>query len=101
MAHKASFSIRELAERAKQEGASDLAQGVIDTSPPHILLENLRSLPLEKYSSYNNKRGVQEYREAIQYLLTQRGWEVPLSNIMATAGVMGGITSSLLTNLKP
>lgn len=98
---KMSFSIRELAERARKEGAYDLAQGVIDASPPKILVDTLKSLPIEEYSNYNNKRGVPIYREAITSYLNSREWSVSIDNVMATAGVMGGITSALLTHCNP
>ncbi|MEX1997835.1 MAG: pyridoxal phosphate-dependent aminotransferase [Candidatus Andersenbacteria bacterium] len=96
-----SFSIRELAERAKREGAIDLAQGVVDAPPPQVLIESLQQLPLSKNSTYNNKRGVLEYRQAIQQYLATRGWQLSLGSIMATAGAMGGIVSALLTECRP
>jgi len=98
---KEKIGIRELAERAKAEGAYDLALGVIDAAPPAVLMEALRSLPLDTISTYSNKRGVKEYREAIVSYLGSRGWEVKLENVMATAGVTGGIAAALLTDLQP
>lgn len=95
------FSIRELAEQAKRDGSIDLTQGIINAPPPQVLLDNVRKLPLEKYSTYNNKRGVPEYREAIQLYLTRRKWAMPLEQILATSGAMGGITSALLTDCRP
>ncbi|MFH1354472.1 MAG: pyridoxal phosphate-dependent aminotransferase [bacterium] len=98
---KGKVGIRELAERAKAEGAYDLAQGVIDAAPPEALMAALRSLPLEKISTYNNKRGVKEYRQAIVGYLGSRGWRVELEQVIATAGVTGGIVAALLTDLRP
>ncbi|MFH1353813.1 MAG: pyridoxal phosphate-dependent aminotransferase [bacterium] len=98
---KGKVGIRELAERAKAEGAYDLAQGVIDAPPPRVLMEALRGLPLEKISTYNNKRGVKEYRQAIVSYLGSRGWRVELEQVMAVAGANGGVTSALLTDLRP
>lgn len=95
------IGIRELAERAKAEEAYDLAQGVIDAAPPTVLMEALRGLPLEKISTYNNKRGVQEYREAIVNYLGSRGWRTEIKGVMATAGANGGAASALLTDLRP
>lgn len=99
--HNPSLSIRELAERAKRLGAHDLAQGIIDTSPPPALLDSLRALPLERYSTYNNKRGVLEYREALREYLAGRNFSVPVDHIMNTAGTMAGLTSALLAELRP
>jgi len=95
------MGIRELAERAKAEGAFDLAQGVIDLDPPVVLLDGLRSLPLEQVSRYDNKRGVLEYREAVVKYLASRGWQIDLDKLMSVAGVMAGISSALLTELRP
>jgi aspartate/methionine/tyrosine aminotransferase len=95
------IGIRELAERAKEEGAYDLAQGVIDTVPPAVLIKVLRELPIDKISSYNNKRGVMEYREAVVKYLDSRGWKVDVEQVLSVAGAMGGITSALLTGLRP
>ncbi|KKS44192.1 MAG: Aminotransferase class I and II [candidate division CPR1 bacterium GW2011_GWA2_42_17] len=95
------IGIRELAERAKQEGAIDLAQGVIDATPPAALLETIKNLPLEKYSTYNNKRGVQEYRTAIVEYMCKRGWTLTLDNVLGISGVTAGIASMLLTHCKP
>lgn len=95
------IGIRELAERAKKEGAYDLAQGVIDAPPPEVLIKTLRDLPLEKISSYDNKRGVMKYREAVAKYLGSRGWKVDVNQVLSVAGAMGGITSALLTELRP
>jgi len=96
-----SIGIRELVERAKKEGAYDLAQGVIDAAPPEVLMKTLRELPLEKISRYNNKRGVMEYREAVVKYLDSRGWKIDVNQVLSAAGAMGGITSALLTELRP
>lgn len=98
---KGEIGIRELAERAKAEGAFDLAQGVIDAPPPKVLTEALQSLDLAKVSMYNNKRGVMEYREALVSYLGFRGWNVGLDSVMATAGANGGTTAALLADLRP
>ncbi len=95
------LGIRELAERAKAEGAYDLAQGIIDTDPPAVLVKTLRDLPIENISRYDNKRGVGQYREAVVGYLRSRGWKVDLSNVMSVAGAMAGISSALLTDLRP
>lgn len=95
------LGIRELAEQAKASGAYDLAQGVIDAPPPPVLVAALKALPIEQYSSYNNKRGVPEYREAVRNYLKSRGWNVGLEQIMNTAGAMGGIASALLSECRP
>lgn len=95
------MGIRELAEQAKALGAYDLAQGVINLPPPSVLINALRTLPFEQYSTYNNKRGVAEYREAVRAYPMTREWVVELSSIMATAGTMGGISSALLAELRP
>ncbi len=96
-----SIGIRELAERAKAEGAIDLAQGVVNVAPPKVLLDALRGLSLEKVSRYNNKRGVAEYREALVGYLESRKWEVKVDQVMAIAGSNGGATAALLTDLRP
>ena len=95
------FGIRELAEKAKKEGAIDLAQGVIDANPPKVLLDTLRSLPLEQYSRYNNKRGVPEYREAMASYLSHRNWNVSVDSVMAIAGSVGGTAGAILTHARP
>lgn len=93
--------IRELAETAKQYGAFDLAQGVIDAPPPTPLLKAMQRLALDHTSSYNNKRGVPEYRQAIQHYLNSRGWSIDTSQVMNTAGAMGATTAALLTHCHP
>ena len=95
------IGIRELAERAKAEGAYDLAQGVIDAAPPRALMAALKGLELDKVSTYNNKRGVKEYREAIVNYLGSRGWKVAFDQVMAIAGANGGAAAALLTDLRP
>jgi aspartate/methionine/tyrosine aminotransferase len=95
------LGIRELAERAKKEGAIDLAQGVIDTDLPTPLVNALHQVPIQKISRYDNKRGVPAYREALVNYLGSRGWNIEVDNVMSVAGAMAGITSSLLTDLKP
>lgn len=95
------FGIRELAERAKKMGAIDVAQGVIDTDPPKALIQHLQELPAGQYSRYNNKRGVLEFREAIQQYLAHRQWNLSIDSIMATSGVTGAITSALLSHCTP
>ena len=95
------LGIRELAERAKAEGAIDLAQGVIDADPPKVLLDTMRELPLETVSRYDNKRGVLKYREAVLNYLKSRNWNTNIDNVMSVAGAMAGITSALVTDLKP
>lgn len=98
---QAPVGIRELAEAAKRNGAFDLAQGVIDASPPASLLAAMQNIPLEDVSTYNNKRGVPEYRRAVQNYLNSRGWTVELGQIMNTAGAMGATTAALLTHARP
>lgn len=98
---KKGFGIRELAEQARAAGAHDLAQGVIDAEPPEVLLTALRELPLEEYSSYNNKRGVPVYREAVREYLAGRGWPVVTAQVLATSGITGATTAALLADLKP
>lgn len=95
------FGIRELAERAKEIGAYDLAQGVIDHPPPPTLTEALRALPLEQYSTYNNKRGVLPYREAVVQYLRSRGWDADLKTVLGTAGLTGAMVAALLTERAP
>lgn len=95
------YGIREIAEEAKRIGAIDLAQGIIDSPPPSPLTESLKNLPLEKYSTYNNKRGVPEYRESIVNYLKFRGWNVHLDQILGIAGVTAGLAAGLLSELKP
>ena len=95
------IGIRELAERAKAEGAYDLAQGVIDAAPPRALMAALKGLELDKVSTSNNKRGVKEYREAIVNYLGSRGWKVAFDQVMAIAGANGGAAAALLTDLRP
>lgn len=95
------LGIRELAERAKKEGAFDLAQGVIDTNLPQVLVDALHRLPVQEVSRYDNKRGVMKYREALVHYLDTRGWKITVDNVMSVAGAMAGITSALLTDLKP
>lgn len=97
----ASFGIRELAERAKKSGAHDLAQGVINAAPPSSLIQVVKNLPFERFSTYNNRRGVPEYRNAIAAYLQNRGWQAYFENILATSGVTGGITAALLTECRP
>jgi|GEM_PF-2091023 len=101
MTDKKSLGIRELAELAKATGALDLAQGIIDAPPPEILVKNLRSIPIEKYSAYNNKRGVPTYREAIRDYLASRHWQITVDQVIGTAGATGGISSALLTACRP
>lgn len=93
--------IRELAEKAKAEGAFDLAQGVIDADPPQALLQAMRNLELEKISRYDNTRGVKKYRQAIIDYLASREWPLDLDQVMSAAGAMAGISSALLTDLRP
>jgi len=95
------LGIRELAEKAKEEGAFDLAQGIIDADPPKVLVEALKGLPIENISRYDNKRGVQQYRDAIVSYLGSRGWSAETGGVMSVAGAMAGISSSLVTELKP
>ena len=95
------LGIRELAERAKKEGAIDLAQGVIDTDLPEVLVETLHKVPIQQISRYDNKRGVPAYREALVQYLDSREWHIEVENVMSVAGAMAGITSALLTDLKP
>jgi aspartate/methionine/tyrosine aminotransferase len=95
------FGIRELAERAKREGATDLAQGVINTSPPPALLAAYSELAVETASTYNNKRGVPAFREAVASYLTARGWAVKVEQVLGTAGVMGATVAALLCDLRP
>lgn len=98
---KTSLGIRELAERAKKEGAFDLAQGVIDAPPPAALTKAVHELSREKCSAYTSRRGVPEYLEAVTSYLKSRNWPVKAGSVMFTAGVMGGITSSLLAHCRP
>lgn len=93
--------IRELAEKAKKEGAFDLAQGIIDAPPPKVVVTALQKLSIENVSRYDNKRGVLKYREALVKYLGSRGWKVNVDQVLSVAGAMGGITSALLTELKP
>jgi aspartate/methionine/tyrosine aminotransferase len=93
--------IRELAERAKRENAMDLAQGIIDLPAPNVLVKNLKKLPLEKLSRYTNKRGVPEYRQAVQHYLKSRGLTANVDSIMGTTGTMAGTTSTLLADCRP
>src|SRR3989338_759576 len=95
------LGIRELAERAKREGAYDLAQGVIDADLPQVLVDAMREIPVKEISRYENMGGAQKYREALVYYLESRGWTVSAENVMPVAGAMAGITSALLTGLKP
>jgi aspartate/methionine/tyrosine aminotransferase len=93
-----SIGIRELAERARKEGAIDLAQGVIQAPAPDLLTRVLRELPLEKCGSYTDRRGVPEFRAAVQNYLAGRNWEVDVENILATAGATGAMVSALLVH---
>lgn len=95
------IGIRELAERAKKEGAFDLAQGVIDTDLPQVLVDAIHTIPLQEISRYDNKRGVMKYREAVVDYLGSRAWPVEVASVMSVAGAMAGITSALLTDLRP
>ncbi len=95
------IGIRELAERAKKEGAYDLAQGVIDAPPPEVLVKALGKLSVESVSGYDNKRGVLKYREAVRKYLSLRGWNLSVENILGTAGATGGTVGALLNDCQP
>jgi aspartate/methionine/tyrosine aminotransferase len=95
------LGIRELAEKAKAEGAYDLAQGVIDADLPTSLVGSFNQISLANTSRYDNKRGVLIYREAVVGYLQSRDWRVSLDSVMSVAGAMAGITTALLTELKP
>jgi len=95
------FGIRELAERAKRDGACNLAQGTIDSPPPAALADALRKIEVERLSGYDNKRGVMRYRSALQSYLASRGWSAPLEQIIGTAGAMGAMVGALLADCRP
>jgi len=95
-----SFGIRELAEKAKAQGAEDLAQGVINAPPPAVLMDAMKGLSFDRCSIYNNKRGVLIYREAVRDYLGDRNWKLGVENIMGTAGVIGGISAAIMSELK-
>jgi len=95
------LGIREIAERARAVGGHDLAQGVIDATPPHVLIDQLSSLAWPDASIYNNQRGVQAYRESLKFYLKTRNWDLPLESIIGTAGAIGAQTAALLSHCAP
>ena len=95
------LGIRELAERAKAVGAIDLAQGIVQIDPPSALVAELHQLAAGVGTTYDNKRGVGGYREAVVDWLGGRGWDVDVANVQGTAGVTCAITSALLAKLSP
>jgi aspartate/methionine/tyrosine aminotransferase len=90
--------IRELAEKAQKEGAYDLSQGVIALPPPQAIFKSLEKVNQLQASTYNNKRGVLAFREAIRDLLEQRNFRVKLENVIGTSGVTGALAAALLSH---
>lgn len=101
MNKKGRLGIRELAERAKQEGAIDLAQGVVGVAPPNCLVEALQGINIGEVSRYDNKRGVLKFRQAAAQYLKACKWTVSEEQIMGTSGVTGATVAALLADLRP
>lgn len=93
---------REMADIAIENGAIDMAQGVVHTPPPPEFLEELNKIyPNRHPHIYASPAGYKPYREALLKMARLERASLELENIMATNGVTGGLVSALRSHLKP
>ncbi len=95
------ISIRALAEQAKREGAVDLAMGLVEAQPPNVLINALKTLPVENCSDYGPKLGAPAFRTGLKKYLNSRKWDVELNQIMGASGAMGAISAAMLECPRP
>jgi len=94
------FTMRDIFDFCTKFNLHNLAQGMIELSPPKKMRERVANLCLtdETVHQYRNRMGEEEYRVAIKNFLARHyNINVPLESVLATSRVSGAIFSTLLT----
>jgi len=92
-------TMRDIFDFCVKHKLHNLAQGMIELNPPEKLRNISSRVCLEgnEVHQYRNRFGEVDYRESIVKLLYMKfGCNVPNDAILATAGVSGGIVSTLM-----
>lgn len=91
-----------MADIAIENGAIDMAQGVVHTPPPRKFLDVLTTIYSDRRPHiYASPAGYKPYRQAVLDIARQERPKLELENIMATNGVTGGLIAALRSHLKP
>lgn len=93
---------RSMADEAVRHGAIDLAQGVLHSEPPGILLDILTEvLRHPRAHVYAPPQGIPEYLEAVSELLAAEGLNVTAENLLGSSGNTGGLMAALIEHCRP
>ncbi len=92
-------TIRSLASQAVAEGAIDLSQGVVHAKPPKVLFDLFAATYEDRLAhGYGPTAGDPVFLQSVSRLVSSEFPGASADNIAATAGVIGGIISSLLAH---
>jgi len=92
-------TMRDIFDFCMKHKLHNLAQGMIELNPPEKLRNISARVCIEgnEVHQYRNRFGEPDYRESIVELLSKKfGCNVPKDAVLATAGVSGGIVSTLM-----
>lgn len=93
---------RSMADEAVRHGAIDLAQGVLHTEPPDILLDILTETSRQpRVHVYSSPQGVSQYLEEVARITNEEGISITPANILASSGNTGGLMAALIAHCQP
>ncbi|OZG72837.1 aminotransferase [Hahella sp. CCB-MM4] len=86
--------IRAMTQECKEQGGINLGQGICDTPPPSVLLDNLIPAVNNGYNSYTRFDGIQPLRESLAAKVKRDSGLVldPETNFVVTSGTTGAFT---------
>ncbi len=88
-----------MADEAVRYGAIDLAQGVLHTEPPKVLIDLLSELITEpRVHTYSSPQGIPAYLESLENLLATEGTPVSKTNLLGSSGNTGGLLAVLIAH---
>lgn len=91
-----------MADIAVQQGAIDMAQGVVHTVPPDLFQQILnKHLQQRGTHIYSSPAGYIGYRQAVLASLRAERTDLDLDQVMATNGITGGLVAALRTQCQP
>lgn len=92
-------NMRDIFDLCNENGLPSLAQGMIEFPPPEKLRKIASDVLLEDDKhTYRTRMGEDEYKTGIKFMMENTyGEKVSTDNILAVAGVAGGVSAALLS----
>lgn len=90
-------NMRDIFDLCQRHGLPSLAQGMIELPPPEKLREiAARTVMKTGVHTYRTRMGEEDYRSSVAAMVQKvYGEQVEPANVLATAGVAGGVTAAL------